>query len=145
MSVYYTKCGMQFNKGTNAATTGYSCATDESGQLIEKCKLCNFPELKRKGNLKFYECRAGNCAPSLINTLMGNLNDMNKIMIYSLNTDFCDEIFKYAEADPELVPYYCKDRADCRKVISIACSKNKKGIAAKKNLAARFFHVNAGD
>lgn len=35
--------------------------------------------------------------------------------------------------------YWCRDSADCRKVISITCSKNKKGIAAKKRLAEKFF------
>ncbi len=145
MSVYYTKCGMQFNKGTNAATTGYACATDESGQLIEKCKLCRFSEVKRKGDFIVYECRAGSQPPNFMNTLEGSLSDMSVLRIFSLNLDFCNEIYDYAESNPDLMPYYCKDGADCRKVISIACSKNKKGIAAKKNLAAKFFHVSEGD
>ncbi|MDW5300224.1 MAG: hypothetical protein SA378_08820 [Sedimentibacter sp.] len=145
MSVYYTKCGKKFSKSTNAETTGYICETDPNGQLNEKCRMCRFSQVRKnnQGEL-IYECRAGSKPPNLMNTLEGNFNDMNALRIYSLNLDFCNEIFDYAEADPELVPYKCKDSADCRKVISISSSKNKKGIAAKKKLAEKFFHV-AGD
>lgn len=72
-------------------------------------------------------------------TNVGNLDDKNAIHILSLNLDFCNAIYEHAEKDLDLFPYWCKDSADCRKVISIACSKNKKGIAAKKRLAEKFF------
>lgn len=145
MSIFFTKCGKQFIKSTNAATTGFVCETDESGTLTEECKICGNSEIKKKGEIVIYECRAGSEPPNLMNTLSGNLNDLNAIRIFSLNLKFCDSIYDYAEMDPELVPHYCMDNADCRKVISIACSKNKKGIAAKKKLAAKFFYVNVGD
>lgn len=146
MSVYYTKCGKKFNKSTNAETTGYACETDQNGQLNEKCRMCGFSQVRKNNHDELvYECRAGSEPPNFTNTLEGCLNDMNAIKIKSLNLDFCDEIYKYADVDPDLVPYYCKDSADCRKVVSIACSKNKKGIDAKKKLAVKFFHVNAGD
>lgn len=139
MAVYYTKCGKKFNKNTNAATTGYTCKTNRLGDLVDECKTCNFPEIKLKREFAVYECRAGSKPPSFINTLAGNLDDMNAIRIYSLNLGLLKFIHDFAERDPELVPYWCKDNDDCRKVISIACSKNKKGIAAKKELAEWFF------
>lgn len=142
MSVYYTKCGKKFNKATNAATTGYACETNPGGTLIEECKLCGFSETRSKKNQIVYECRSGSKPPNFMNTLEGSLSDMNTLKVFSLNLNFCSEIFEYAEADPDLMPYYCKDNDDCRKVISIACSKNKKGIAAKKRLATKFFHVS---
>ena len=139
MSIYYTKCGKKFNKNTNAATTGFLCEIDELGGLVDKCKSCSFTEMKRKGDFIVYECRAGSKPPSFINTLAGNLDDMNAIRIYSLNLGLLNLIYDYAERDSELVPYWRKDNDDCRKVISIACSKNKKGIAAKKQFAEWFF------
>lgn len=141
MSFYFTKCGKKFNKSTNSFTTGYACETNEYGELVEKCRACGFAEIKKKGEYIVYECRAGSQPPSYFKSLTGSLNDMNAIRIYSLNLDFCNEVFDYAEADPELVPYWCKDSADCRKVISISCSKNKKGIAAKKRLVDKFFRM----
>ena len=139
MSVYYTKCGKKFVKSTNSATTGYVCDTDEFGDLVEKCKSCNHPERKRKSEFLIYECRAGSSPPNYKNTLTGNLDDMNSIKIYSLNLGLLNLIYDFAERDPELVPYWCKDNFDCRKVLSITCSRNKKGIAAKKKLAGWFF------
>lgn len=139
MTVYYTKCGKKFNKNTNASTTGYTCDTDEFGGLVEKCKTCRFSEIKKKGEYTVYECRAGSQPPNFMNTLTGNLNDKNAIRIYSLNLGLLNFVYDFAERDPDLVPYWCQDSADCRKVISIACSKNKKGIAAKKELAEWFF------
>lgn len=144
MSVYYTKCGKKFIKSTNAETTGYTCETDLNGQLNEKCRMCGFSNIRKNShNELISECRAGSQPPSLMNTLTGDLEDMNALRIYSLNLDFCEKIYDYADADPELIPYYCKDSADCRKVISITCSKNKKGIAAKRRLAEKFFHVGS--
>lgn len=135
MSVYYTKCGKKFNKSTNAETTGYTCETEPNGQLNEKCRMCGFSQIRKNNhNELISECRAGSKPPSFMNTLEGSLDDMNKLRIYSMNLDFCQSIYDYADADSELVPYFCKDSADCRKVISISCSKNKIGMAAKKSL-----------
>lgn len=146
MSVYYTKCGKKFIKSTNAETTGYICETDPNGQLNEKCRMCGFSQIRKNNHIELIsECRAGSQPPNFMNTLEGDLNDMNALRIYSLNLDFCESIYDYAAADPVLVPYHCKDSADCRKVISITCSKNKKGMAAKKRLAEKFFHVNVGE
>ncbi|MDD4439210.1 MAG: hypothetical protein PHS04_14445 [Tissierellia bacterium] len=139
MSVFYTKCGKKFNKNTNAATTGYECDTDEFGDLVKKCKGCSFSKIKYKGEVVVYECRAGSKPPNHMNTITGNLDDMNAIRIFSLNLGLMKFIYDYAEKEPELVPYWCKDSDDCRKVISITCSKNKKGIAAKKELIGWFF------
>lgn len=139
MSVFYTKCGKKFNKSTDVATTGYECDVDKNCMLVEKCLECGFRETKRKGLRIVYECRAGSKPPNHMNSLVGNLDDKNAIRIYSLNLSLCIMIFYYAEKDPDLIPYWCKDSDDCRKVISITCSKNKKGIAAKKKLAERFF------
>lgn len=137
--VYFTKCGKKFTKATDAATTGFTCITNEYGELSGDCKECGFPEIKKKGEYITYECRAGSQPPNYMNTLIGDLNNKNAIRVYSLNLDFCNSVFDYADKDPDLVPYWCRDSADCRKVISITCSKNKKGIAAKKRLAEKFF------
>lgn len=145
MSVYYTKCGKKFNKSTNAETTWYICEADPNGQLNEKCRMCGFSHFKKNNhNELISECRAGSKPPNFMNTMEGRLDDMNALRIYSMNLDFCESIYDHAEADPELVPYFCKDSADCRKVITISCSKNKRGIAAKKKLVEKFFHVNVG-
>jgi ribosomal protein L37E len=137
--VYFTKCGKKFVKATNAETTGFTCKTNEYGELTEECGACGFPEIKKKGEYITYECRAGSQPPNYMNTLIGDLNNKNAIRVYSLNLDFCNSVFDYADKNPDLVPYWCRDSADCRKVISITCSKNKKGIAAKKRLAEKFF------
>ncbi len=70
---------------------------------------------------------------------------MNSLKIYSLSLDFCETVLDFADAHPELAADYLKDSSDCRKVISISCSKNKRGIAAKRELVNKFFHVTLGE
>jgi len=50
--VYFTKCGKKFVKATNAETTGFTCKTNEYGELTEECGACGFTgKLKRKANI----------------------------------------------------------------------------------------------
>ncbi len=150
MAVYYTKCGKKFNKSTDAVTTGYILEENEYGIIDDNCKLCGFSKdvtvgYEKNIRHKHFECRAGSEPPNFTNSIVGNFSDMNSLRIYSLSLEFCEAVLDFADVHPELVADYLKDSSDCRKVISVTCSKNKKGIAAKRELVNKFFYVNLGE
>jgi len=150
MAIYYTKCGKKFNKSTNADVTGYILDENECGIVDEKCKLCAFSKDLTVGfnkdiKHKHFECRAGSKPPNFTNSVFGCLNDMNSLKIFSLSLEFCEAVLDFTDAHSELTGCYLQDSSDCRKVISVGCSKNKKGVAAKKELVNKFFHVELGE
>ena len=141
MSTYYTKCGLEFTKSTKATVTGYK--VDESNQ---KCSDCDFKTEVTKGwppVFDHFECRAGSEKPNPNTEWTGNLDDKNSISINSLNHEFMEEVRRYCSEHPDLSAGYNADHlADCRRTLSIICSSNKKGIAAKKELIEKFFPKN---
>lgn len=141
MSTYYTKCGLEFKKSTKATVTGYK--VDESNQ---KCSDCDFKTEVTKGYpavFDHWECRAGSEKPNHNTDWTGNLDDKNTISINSLNHEFMEEVRLYCKELPDISASYNTDHlADCRRTLSISCSSNKKGIAAKKALIEKFFPKN---
>ncbi len=141
---YYTKCGMEFNKSTKADTTGYHLY-EENGQIQDpKCAICPFAIDVKDGwgdntTHKRFECRAGSLPPNCENTYSGKAEDKATLRINSLDHEFCESIIAFAQAHPELGAQYTQDEADCRRSISITCSANKKGMAAKQELIDCFF------
>lgn len=139
MSTYYTKCGREFQKSTKATVTGYK--VDETDI---KCSACVFKLEVTKGYpavFDHWECRAGSEKPNNTNEWIGSLEDKNSIYIKSLDHDFLESIIAYCKEEK---PYflsagYIQDTADCRQAISVSCSSNKRGIAAKAALVEKFF------
>ena len=144
---YYTKCGRKFEKNSTAVVTGYELGEDGRGKLIDRtCAKCPWPvEVKDGWPLvhKRWECRAGSQPPNHETTWRGSLDDKNTIQIDSLDHGLMEEIRQYCIAHPGLGARYTADcMADCRRTLSVSCSQNKKGIAAKKELIEKFFPEN---
>lgn len=145
MTTYFTKCGREFSKSTKAETTGYHIPEDEFGQITDQeCSDCPFPIDVKEGypeqRHKRWECRAGSQPPNHMTEWRGSLEDKNTIQIYSLDHELMEQIIAFATDYPDLSASYNQDSlADCRRTLSISCSGNKKGIAAKKELIEKFF------
>lgn len=146
MTTYFTKCGREFQKSTNAETTGYHLEEDGSGNIFDdKCAKCPFPVEVMEGYPgvhKRWECRAGSQPPNYETTWRGSLNDKNTLNIYSLDVALMTEIIEFAQDHPNLSAAYNADsQADCRRTVSVSCSQNKAGMAAKRGLIDNFFPV----
>ncbi len=156
---YWTKCGIVFQKSSNADVTGYELkllpsATDplkvkDDIERVE-CRTCPFVNLVEEGYpdpvFKRFECRAGSKKPNHETDWTGSLDDKNTININSLNHQLLEDIQHFCGEHPDLSAGYNADHlADCRRTLSISCSSNKKGIAAKRELIEKFFPENAGE
>ena len=151
MNRYLCKCGRAVNKSTNADNTG--------NRETEGCEGC--PYLMPWGptewdhtrhamvtEVKGYECRM---SPTLEyrTELHGHLDDKTTIRITSLDFDFLERVSDWVKEhypNGELSGGFSRDRIrpaeyvdEGRYRYTLACSQNKKGIAAKRALWAEFF------
>ncbi|PYG90161.1 hypothetical protein LY28_00041 [Ruminiclostridium sufflavum DSM 19573] len=135
---YWTKCGIEFQKSSNADVTGYKVDVTNT-----ECTSCPFTNAVTKGwpaVFDHWECRAGSQKPNHKTEWTGSLEDKNTIGINSLDNQLMEKIRQYCTEHPDLSANYNADHlADCRRTLSIGCSSNKKGIAAKKVLIEKFF------
>jgi hypothetical protein len=148
---YWTKCGRQFEKNSTASVTGYTIDLKEDltplGELkvaeFNKCIECPFRVEVTEGwppVFKRWECRAGSKEPNHTNDWVGSIEDKNTISINSLDNNFLESIIEYCKDHLDVSAGYNADHLeDCRRTLSISCSSNKKGIAAKKALIEKFF------
>lgn len=146
---YWTKCGRKFEKSSAASVTGYEIEEDKDGKIIiAQCAACPFLVEVKEGwpnpEHKRWECRAGSQPPNHTTEWTGSLTDKNSIQIHSLDVALMEEIMSYCEAHPALGAAYNTDHLkDCRRTIAVHCISNKTGIAAKKELIAKFFPEKA--
>lgn len=151
MNRYLCKCGRAVNKSTNADNTG--------NRETEGCEGC--PYLMPWGptewdhtqhamvtDVKGYECRM---SPTLEyrTELRGHLDDKTTIRITSLDFDFLECVSDWVKEhypNGELSGGFSRDRIRPAEYVdkgryryTLACSQNKKGIAAKRALWAEFF------
>ena len=151
MNRYLCKCGRAVNKSTNADNTG--------NRETDGCEGC--PYLMPWGatewdhtrhamvmDVKGYECRM---SPTLEyrTELRGHLDDKTTIRITSLDFDFLERVSDWVKEhypNGELSGGFSRDRIrpaeyvdEGRYRYTLACSQNKKGIAAKRALWAEFF------
>ncbi len=156
---YWTKCGRQFAKNSTAVVTGYDIDLREEGTISEvyqilkkeafealvECVQCPFKVKVTEGYppiFKRWECRAGSREPNHTTEWTGSLEDKNTLNIHSLDHQLLEEILQFCKDHPDLGAGYNADHmADCRRTISVSCSSNKMGIAAKKELIDKFFFV----
>lgn len=143
-NTYYTKCGREFKKSTNAGVTGYLLPEGD-----KECENCPFQIKVTEGYsnpvFKRWECRAESKPPNKTDDYNGSTTDKLTISIRSLHNEFLELVLEYCKAQPDLNASYNQDLEDCRRVISVSCSPNKKGIAAKKALIEKFFPVDKVD
>jgi len=148
---YLCKCGRAVNKSTNADNTG--------NRETDGCEGC--PYLMPWGptqwdttrhafvtDVKGYECRM---SPTLEyrTELRGHLDDKTTIRITSLDFDFLERVSDWVKEhypNGELYGGFSRDRIRAVEYVdegryryTLACSQNKKGIAAKRALWAEFF------
>ena len=149
MTTYYCKCGRQVKKSSNADNTG--------NRDTEGCKGC--PYLLPWGPGKYiegqgftkdvqgYECRMSPTI-SYTTTYRGQANDKCTLHILSLDLDFLDEVqaWIYDNAADTLSAGFSRGSMrgtdfsnKGRYSLSISCTQNKKGMAAKAALLDRFF------
>ncbi|WP_270847336.1 hypothetical protein [Ruthenibacterium lactatiformans] len=151
MNRYLCKCGRAVNKSTNADNTG--------NRETDGCEGC--PYLMPWGatewdhtrhamvmDVKGYECRM---SPTLEyrTELHGHLDDKTTIRIISLDFDFLERVSDWVKEhypNGELSGGFSRDCIrpaeyvdEGRYRYTLACSQNKKGIAAKRALWAEFF------
>ena len=149
MTTYICKCGRQVKKATNADNTG--------NRDTEGCKGCPYllpfgPDKYIEGqgftkDVQGYECRMSPTI-SYTTTYRGQANDKCTLHILSLDLDFLDEVqaWIYDNASDTLSAGFSRgsmrgtDFSDKgRYSLSISCTQNKKGMAAKAALLDRFF------
>lgn len=149
--IYICKCGKNFSKSSNAATTGF--------RDTDTCRGCPhllpygenyFDDVQRALvlDIKGYECRASQFL-RYQTELSGALDDKTTIRIESLDFDFLERVSNWVKEhypDGELSGSFSRENirsaeytSDGRYRYSLSCSQNKKGIAAKRALWAEFF------
>lgn len=149
--IYICKCGKNFSKSGNAATTGF--------RDTDTCRGCPhllpygknyFDDVQRAFvlDIKGYECRASQFL-RYQTELRGALDDKTTIHIESLDFDFLERVSTWVKEhypDGELSGSFSREKirsaeytSDGRYRYSLSCSQNKKGIAAKRALWAEFF------
>lgn len=149
--IYICKCGKNFSKSSNAATTGF--------RDTDTCRGCPhllpygedyFDDVQRAFvlDIKGYECRASQFL-RYQTELSGALDDKTTIRIESLDFDFLERVSNWVKEhypDGELSGSFSRENirsaeytSDGRYRYSLSCSQNKKGIAAKRALWAEFF------
>jgi hypothetical protein len=138
--IFWTKCGRQFEKNSTAVVTGY---TIEENDMKLSCNECPFKVEVKEGwppVFKRWECRAGSKEPNHTNEWTGSLESKTGLDINSLDHNFLESVIEYCKEQPDIAAGYNADHlADCRRTVSVSCSQNKKGIAAKKALVEKFF------
>lgn len=149
MTTYICKCGRQVKKATNADNTG--------NRDTEGCEGCPYllpwgPDKYIEGqgytkDVQGFECRMSPTI-SYTTTYRGQANDKCTLHILSLDLDFLDEVqaWIYDNAADTLSAGFSRgsmrgiDFSDKgRYSLSISCTQNKKGMAAKAALLDRFF------
>lgn len=149
--IYICKCGKNFSKSGNAATTGFR----ETGNCFGCPYLLPygenyFDDVQRAVvlDIKGYECRASQFL-RYQTELSVALDDKTTIRIESLDFDFLERVSNWVKEhypDGELFGSFSREdirsaeyTSDGRYRYSLSCSQNKKGIAAKRVLWAEFF------
>lgn len=156
MSTYICKCGRRVKKSTNADNTGnrlegyglghecYGCPYVLSWGTYEWNEEAKSLEQKAKG----YECRMSKTL-AYDSRFIGSTKDKCTCSVVSLDFDFLEQISAWVTKTfslGELTGHFSRDaiRAvefsyDGRYRYALFCASNKKGIAAKAALFARFF------
>ena len=155
MTTYICKCGRRVKKSTDAATTGNRLADYGPGHECFGCPYAttygNFQWDESAGSLVWeargYECRMSKTL-SYASEFSGSIKDKCTCRVVSLDFDFLSQIsawIKDTYPDGEIFGSFSKDiraseyRADGRYCLSIACTQNLRGVAAKKELFGQFF------
>ena len=156
MTTYICKCGRRVKKSTDAATTGNRLADYGPGHECFGCPYAtpygNFQWDEGAGTVvretRGYECRMSKTL-SYASEFSGSIKDKCTCRVHSLDFDFLSQIsawIKDTYPDREIFGSFSKDirasdyGSDGRYCLTITCTQNLKGVAAKRELFGQFFN-----
>ena len=158
MTTYICKCGRRVKKSTDASTTGNRLSGYAPGH---ECWGC--PYAMPYGNYQWdesartvsretqgYECRMSKTL-TYASEFAGSIKDKCTCRVHSLDFDFLSQVsawIKDTYPDREIFGSFSKDirasdyGSDGRYCLTITCTQNLKGVAAKRELLGQFFTPN---
>lgn len=158
MTTYICKCGRRVKKSTDASTTSNRLSGYAPGH---ECWGC--PYAMPHGNYQWdestrtvsretqgYECRMSKTL-TYASEFAGSIKDKCTCRVHSLDFDFLSQVsawIKDTYPDREIFGAFSKDirasdyGSDGRYCLTITCTQNLKGVAAKRELLGQFFTPN---
>ena len=158
MTTYICKCGRRVKKSTDASTTGNRLSGYAPGH---ECWGC--PYAMPYGNYQWdesartvsretqgYECRMSKTL-TYASEFAGSIKDKCTCRVHSLDFDFLSQVSSWIKdtyPDREIFGSFSKDirasdyGSDGRYCLTITCTQNLKGVAAKRELLGQFFTPN---
>jgi hypothetical protein len=158
VTTYICKCGRRVKKSTDASTTGNRLSGYALGH---ECWGC--PYAMPYGNYQWdesartvsretqgYECRMSKTL-TYASEFAGSIKDKCTCRVHSLDFDFLSQVsawIKDTYPDREIFGSFSKDirasdyGSDGRYCLTITCTQNLKGVAAKRELLGQFFTPN---
>lgn len=158
MTTYICKCGRRVKKSTDASTTGNRLSGYAPGH---ECWGC--PYAMPYGNFQWdesartvvretrgYECRMSKTL-TYASEFAGSIKDKCTCRVHSLDFDFLSQVsawIKDTYPDREIFDSFSKDirasdyGSDGRYCLTITCTQNLKGVAAKRELFGQFFNLD---
>ncbi len=158
MTTYICKCGRRVKKSTDASTTGNRLSGYAPGH---ECWGC--PYAMPYGNYQWdesartvsretqgYECRMSKTL-TYASEFAGSIKDKCTCRVHSLDFDFLSQVSSWIKdtyPDREIFGSFSKDirasdyGSDGRYCLTITCTQNLKGVAAKRELLDQFFTPN---
>ena len=158
MTTYICKCGRRVKKSTDTSTTGNRLSGYAPGH---ECWGC--PYAMPYGNYQWdesartvsretqgYECRMSKTL-TYASEFAGSIKDKCTCRVHSLDFDFLSQVSSWIKdtyPDREIFGSFSKDirasdyGSDGRYCLTITCTQNLKGVAAKRELLDQFFTPN---
>ena len=156
MTTYICKCGRRVKKSTDASTTGNRLSGYAPGHECWGCPYAmpygNFQWDESAGTVsretRGYECRMSKTL-NYASEFAGSIKDKCTCRVHSLDFDFLSQVsawIKDTYPDREIFGSFSKDirasdyGSDGRYCLTITCTQNLKGVAAKRELFGQFFN-----
>ena len=158
MTTYICKCGRRVKKSTDASTTGNRLSGYAPGHECWGCPYAmpygdfQWDESARtvSRETRGYECRMSKTL-TYASEFAGSIKDKCTCRVHSLDFDFLSQVsawIKDTYPDREIFSSFSKDirasdyGSDGRYCLTITCTQNLKGVAAKRELFGQFFTPN---
>lgn len=156
MTTYICKCGRRVKKSTDASTTGKRLSGYAPGHECWGCPYAmpygdfQWDESARtvSRETRGYECRMSKTL-TYASEFAGSVKDKCTCRVHSLDFDFLSQVsawIKDTYPDREIFGSFSKDirasdyGSDGRYCLTITCTQNLKGVAAKRELFGQFFN-----
>lgn len=158
MTTYICKCGRRVKKSTDASTTGNRLSGYTPGHECWGCPYAmpygdfQWDESARtvSRETRGYECRMSKTL-TYASEFAGSIKDKCTCRVHSLDFDFLSQVsawIKDTYPDREIFDSFSKDirasdyGSDGRYCLTITCTQNLKGVAAKRELFGQFFNLD---